>query len=168
MGYCLINGKRYYRDDQTGRLTVDNVSQQEADRRMNRTENRSVSRGTAVRSGSMAASQNSRGTVRNAAPARRRSRRIPWGWILAAAVILSVIGAFVYNRSHISAEEQTISSYMQAVFGNGDSAEVSPENSDTSNVSAEEAAEKSAEQLEGVSERISPTASIIFVEASAS
>ena len=31
-----------------------------------------------------------------------------------------------------------------------------------------EAAEKSAEQLEGVSERISPTASIIFVEASAS
>ena len=32
---------------------------------------------------------------------------------------------------------------MQAVFGNGDSAEVSPENSDTSNVSAEEAAEKS-------------------------
>ena len=64
MGYCLINGKRYYRDDQTGRLTVDNVSQQEADRRMNRTENRSVSRGTAVRSGSMAASQNSRGTVR--------------------------------------------------------------------------------------------------------
>ena len=58
-------------------------------------------------------------------------------------MILSVIGAFVYNRSHISAEEQTISSYMQAVFGNGDSAEVSPENSDTSNVSAEEAAEKS-------------------------
>ena len=102
----MINGKRYYRDDQTGRLTVDNVSQQEADRRMNRTENRSVSRGTAVRSGSMAASQNSRGTVRNAAPARRRSRRIPWGWILAAAVILSVVGAFVYNRSHISAEEQ--------------------------------------------------------------
>lgn len=31
MSYVLINGKRYYKDDRTGRATVDNVSQAEAD-----------------------------------------------------------------------------------------------------------------------------------------
>ena len=36
MSYLLINGKRYYRDDRTGRTTLDNVSQAEADRRAQR------------------------------------------------------------------------------------------------------------------------------------
>lgn len=38
MSYVLINGKRYYKDDRTGRATVDNVSQAEADRRAQRTQ----------------------------------------------------------------------------------------------------------------------------------
>lgn len=33
MGYCLVNGKRCYRDEATGIITEDNVSQEMADRR---------------------------------------------------------------------------------------------------------------------------------------
>ena len=36
MSYVLINGKRYYKDDRTGRTTLDNVSQAEADHRAQR------------------------------------------------------------------------------------------------------------------------------------
>lgn len=37
MSYVLIDGKRYYKDDRTGRVTLDNVSQVEADRRAQKT-----------------------------------------------------------------------------------------------------------------------------------
>ena len=33
MSYILINGKRYYKDDRTGKTMLDNVSQAEADQR---------------------------------------------------------------------------------------------------------------------------------------
>ena len=36
MSYVLINGKRYYKDDRTGKTMLDNVSQAEADQRAQR------------------------------------------------------------------------------------------------------------------------------------
>lgn len=93
MSYTLINGKRYYKDDRTGRTTLDNVSQEEADRRAQR--NQGVARttgtdGTTVHTG------------------------FPWKAVIACAVIILFIGAFFYNRSHISSEEQAITNYMNA------------------------------------------------------
>lgn len=36
MSYVLINGKRYYKDDRTGQITIDNVSQETAEHRAQR------------------------------------------------------------------------------------------------------------------------------------
>lgn len=38
----------------------------------------------------------------------------PWKAVIACAVIVLFIGAFFYNRSHISSEEQAITNYMNA------------------------------------------------------
>lgn len=87
MSYVLINGKRYYKDDRTGRTTLDNVSQAEADRRTQR--NQRAAR-TTVYTG------------------------FPWKVVIACAVIILFIGAIFYNRSHVSSEEQAITNYMNA------------------------------------------------------
>lgn len=93
MSYVLINGKRYYKDDRTGRTTLDNVSQAEADRRIQR--NQGVARTTGTDST----------TVHTG---------FPWKAVIACTVIVLFIGAFFYNRSHVSSEEQAITNYMNA------------------------------------------------------
>ena len=93
MSYVLINGKRYYKDDRTGRTTLDNVSQAEADRRAQRNQGIARTTGTA-------------GTTAHAG--------FPWKVVIACAVIALFIGAFFYNHSHVSSEEQAITDYMNA------------------------------------------------------
>lgn len=91
MSYVLINGKRYYKDDRTGRTTLDNVSQAEADRRIQRNQMTARTTGTAgatVHIGFL------------------------WKVVIACAVIFLFIGAIFYNRFHVSSEEQAITNYM--------------------------------------------------------
>lgn len=118
MSYVLIDGKRYYKDDRTGRTTLDNVSQAEADRRIQKNQGISRTTGTyrpktAVRNG---------GTMGNAGNVIHTTGTagttvhtgFPWKVIIVCAVISLFIGAFFYNRSHVSSEEQAITNYMNA------------------------------------------------------
>ena len=115
MSYVLINGKRYYKDDRTGRTTLDNVSQAEADRRAQRNQGTVRTTGmnrpkTVVGNGRTTSSViKTTGNVGSAAHAT-----FPWKAVIVFAVIALFIGAFFYNRSHISPEEQAITDYMSA------------------------------------------------------
>ena len=113
MSYVLINGKRYYKDDRTGRATVDNVSQAEADRRAQRT------RG-AVRSSVSNRPKSAAGYSRRTSSAGNRTTHtsFPWKVIIICAVIAMFIGAFLYNHSHVSSEEKAITDYMNAQQAN--------------------------------------------------
>lgn len=124
MGYCLINGTRYYKDDRTGRVTIDDASQAEADRRtlQNQTGSRGSTGASARRSGpvnsqtSMRQTQSASGrTVRSTVPTPSRRRGAPWGWIIAIGVTAAVAAAFVYNYVHVSAPEWAIENYMDGV-----------------------------------------------------
>lgn len=105
MGYVLINGKRYYQDS-NGKVTLDNVSQAEADRRERR---------------------NQTGNTSNT-PVMNSS--VPWRIIIVIAVLIMVVGAFIYNRSHVSPAEQAIIDYMEDVSGTTES--ITEENAEAS------------------------------------
>lgn len=118
MSYVLINGKRYYKDDRTGRITLDNVSQAEADQRAYR--NQGIVR-TSGRNRSQVMGENGRttttaGNIAYASGTIGTSVHTGFLWkaIIVCAVVVLCIGAFLYNRTHISSEEQAISSYMNA------------------------------------------------------
>lgn len=113
MSYVLINGKRYYKDDRTGRTTMDNVSQAEADQRAQRTQ--SAVRPSVTNPPNPAAG-NSRTT--NGAGSSTIHTGFPWKTIIICAVITMVIGAFLYNRSHVSSAEEAITNYMNAQQAN--------------------------------------------------
>lgn len=108
MSYVLINGKRYYKDDRTGRTTLDNVSQAEAERRAQR--NPGIPRTTwtspprTTRTNQL---QSTASSVRTSSHAG-----VPWKAVIACAVVVLFIAAFFHNRSHISPEEQAINYYM--------------------------------------------------------
>lgn len=111
MSYVLINGKRYYKDDRTGRTTLDNVSQAEADRRAQRNEGmaRTIEiyrPQTAGNAGNVIYTTGTTSTTVHTG--------FPWKAVIACAVIALFIGAFFYNRSHVSSEEQAITNYMNA------------------------------------------------------
>lgn len=115
MSYLLINGKRYYRDDRTGRTTLDNVSQAEADRRAQR--NQATIRTTGMNRprtvvGNGRTTSSVINTTGNVGTATRAT--FPWKAVIVCVVIALFIGAFFYNRSHISSEEQAITDYMNA------------------------------------------------------
>lgn len=118
MSYVLINGKRYYKDDRTGRTTLDNVSQAEADRRTQR--NQGVARTTGTYRPQTAAGNgrttgNAGNVIHTTGTAGTTVHTgFPWKAVIACAVIILFIGAFFYNRSHVSSEEQTITNYMNA------------------------------------------------------
>lgn len=141
MSYVLINGQRYYRDDQTGRTTLDNVSEADAQRRArgnwnvtsvspsNRTQTSGVSNRTSdsTSTGSRAVSGRTTGGTstgsRAAGGARyavdtasvavaRTPAGFPWKSVIIWGVILLFVGAFFYNRSHTSLAEQAIARYM--------------------------------------------------------
>ena len=109
MSYVLINGKRYYKDDRTGRTTLDNVAQAEADRRTQRNQGAARTTGNA---GNVIHTTGTAGTTVHTG--------FPWKAVIACAVIVLFIGAFFYNRSHVSPEEQAITNYMNAEDTNSD------------------------------------------------
>lgn len=118
MSYVLINGKRYYKDDRTGRTTLDNVSQAEADRRIQRNQGAARTTGT-YRPQTAAGNGRTTGNTGNVihttgAAGTTVHTGFPWKAVIACAVIVLFIGAFFYNRSHISSEEQAITNYMNA------------------------------------------------------
>ena len=107
MSYVLINGKRYYKDDRTGRTMLDNVSQAEADRRAQR--NPSTPR--PPRTTGTYRPQTT--TLRNVASTSHTSHTgIPRKAVIACVVVVLFIAAFFHNRSHVSAEEEAINYYM--------------------------------------------------------
>lgn len=115
MSYVLIDGKRYYKDDRTGRVTLDNASQAEADRRAQR--NKGVLRNSGTSRPSVANNNvNNRQTANPVNTTHTVSTNARSGFTWKAAIICAVIalfvGAFFYNRSHVSAEEQAINNYM--------------------------------------------------------
>lgn len=103
MGYVLKNGKRYYQDE-SGNLTLDNVSQEEADQREKRsTKTRSSNSGI-----STASPYNTSGVGISITS-------VPWRLVVLICVLCMMVGAFIYNRSHTSSAEQAISAYMSQV-----------------------------------------------------
>ncbi|MCF2569967.1 YARHG domain-containing protein [Mediterraneibacter glycyrrhizinilyticus] len=118
MSYVLINGKRYYKDDRTGRTTLDNVSQAEADRRTQRNQGASRTTGTyrpQTAAGNGRTTGNAGNVIHTTGTAGTTVHTgFPWKAVIACAVIILFIGAFFYNRSHVSSEEQAITNYMNA------------------------------------------------------
>lgn len=118
MSYVLINGKRYYKDDRTGRTTLDNVSQAEADRRTQRNQGAARTTGTyrpQTAAGNGRTTGNAGNVIHTTGTAGTTVHTgFPWKAVIACAVIILFIGAFFYNRSHVSSEEQAITNYMNA------------------------------------------------------
>lgn len=115
MSYVLINGKRYYKDDRT---TLGNVSQADADRRTQR--NQGIARTTGTNrpqttAGNGRTSTNAGNVIHTTGTVGTSVHTgFPWKVVIACAVIALFIGAFFYNRSHVSSEEQAITNYMNA------------------------------------------------------
>ena len=118
MSYVLIDGKRYYKDDRTGRTTLDNVSQAEADRRTQRNQGAARTTGTyrpQTAAGNGRTTGNAGNVIHSTGTAGTTVHTgFLWKAVIACAVIILFIGAFFYNRSHVSSEEQTITNYMNA------------------------------------------------------
>lgn len=118
MSYVLIDGKRYYKDDRTGRTTLDNVSQAEADRRTQRNQGAARTTGTyrpQTAAGNGRTTGNAGNVIHSTGTAGTTVHTgFPWKPVIACAVIILFIGAFFYNRSHVSSEEQAITNYMNA------------------------------------------------------
>lgn len=115
MSYVLINGKRYYKDDRTGKTMLDNVSQVEADQRAQRNQGivRSPERtrtSTVVGMGSNRTTANSFNTTSTISTTVHTG--FPWKVVIGCVVIAMLIGAFLYNCSHISSAERAIAKYM--------------------------------------------------------
>lgn len=118
MSYVLINGKRYYKDDRTGRTTLDNVSQAEADRRAQRNQGVAGTTGT-NRPQTVAGNGRTTGGTGNVIHTTGTAGTTAytgflWKEVIACVVIFLFIGAFFYNHSHVSSEEQAITDYMNA------------------------------------------------------
>lgn len=118
MSYVLIDGKRYYKDDRTGRTTLDNVSQAEADRRTQRNQGAARTTGTyrpQTAAGNGRTTGNAGNVIHSTGTAGTTVHTgFPWKAVIACAVIILFTGAFFYNRSHVSSEEQAITNYMNA------------------------------------------------------
>ena len=118
MSYVLIDGKRYYKDDRTGRTTLDNVCQAEADRRTQRNQGAARTTGTyrpQTAAGNGRTTGNAGNVIHSTGTAGTTVHTgFPWKAVIACAVIILFIGAFFYNRSPVSSEEQAIANYMNA------------------------------------------------------
>lgn len=115
MSYVLINGKRYYKDDRTGKTMLDNVSQAEADQRARR--NQGVARSfERTRTSALVGMGSNRTTANSFNTTSTISTTVhtgfPWKVVIGCVVIVMLIGAFLYNRSHISSAEREIAKYM--------------------------------------------------------
>lgn len=110
-GYVLKNGKRYY-EDENGNLSLDNVSQAEADRR-----ERLSSSHVSIHSTSY--NRTSHNTVLGT---RVRTKldfgSAPWRVIILIGILFMFVAAFFYNQNHVSPAEKAISDYMDNVTEN--------------------------------------------------
>lgn len=107
-GYVLKNGKRYY-EDENGNLSLDNVSQAEADRR-----ERLSSCHVSIHSTSY--NRTSHNTVLGTgARTKLGFGRVPWRVIILIGILLMFVVAFFYNQNHVSPAEKAISDYMDNV-----------------------------------------------------
>lgn len=146
MSYVLIDGKRYYKDDRTERVTLDNVSQAEADRRAQR--NKGVVRTSGTGRTSAVNSNGNNRTAANPVNTTHTVRTtagtgLPWKVVIVCAVIALFVGAFFYNRSHISSEEQAINNYM-----NAQQAQAAADTVETESVSSGDVQDSDAEEAE--------------------
>lgn len=171
MSYVLINGKRYYKDDRTGRTILDNVSQEEADCRAQRNQ------GTA-RTTETYRPQTATGNGRTASSASNVLHTtgtdgttvhtgFPWKAVIACAVIALFVGAFLYNRSHVSSEEQAIINYMneQQAQISSDTVEAEPVSAeDVQNTDSDE--EAVSEENDASSTYLMPDSAECYLEAS--
>ena len=171
MSYVLINGKRYYKNDQTGRTTLDNVSQAEADRRAQR--NQGGSRTTAAnRPQTMAGKVRTTGSagngIRTTSTAGTTAHAgFPWKAVVVCAVIALFVGAFFYNRSHVSSEEQAITNYMNAQQTQVSSDTVEAETVSAENVQDTDFDEKAASEENAASSAyLMPDSAERYLEAS--
>lgn len=105
-GYVLKNGKRYY-EDENGNLSLDNVSQAEADRR----ERLSSSH---ISIHSSAYNRTSHNTIWGTGT-KIGFGRVPWRVVILIGIILMFVAAFFYNQNHVSPAEKAISDYMDNV-----------------------------------------------------
>lgn len=150
MSYVLIDGKRYYKDDRTGRVTLDNVSQAEADRRAQR--NKGVVRTSGTGRTSAVNSNGNNRTVANPVNTTHTVRTtagtgFPWKVVIVCAVIALFVGAFFYNRSHISSEEQAINNYM-----NAQQSQAAADTVETESVSSDDVRDLDAEEAKETAE----------------
>lgn len=118
MSYVRVNDKRGYKDDKTGIITVDNVSQAEAERRAQRNQGIARTNGTNC-SQTVAGNGKTTGStgnvIRTTGTASTTAHTgFPWKVVIACAVIALFIGAFFYNHSYVSSEDQAITDYMNA------------------------------------------------------
>lgn len=171
MSYVLIDGKRYYKDDRTGRVTLDNVSQVEADRRAQR--NKGVVRTSGTGRTSAVNSNGNNRTAANPVNTTHTVRTtagigLPWKVVIVCAVIALFVGAFFYNRFHISSEEQAINNYMNAQQAQAAADTVEAESvslGDVRDLDAEEA-EETAEVAAEVAVYLMPDSAERYLEAS--
>lgn len=164
MSYILIDGKRYYKDDRTGRVTLDNVSQAEADRRAQR--NKGVVRTSGTGRPSAVNSNGNNRTAANPVNTTHTVRTttgtgIPWKVVIVCVVIALFVGAFFYNRSDISSEEQAINNYM-----NAQQAQAADDTVEAKSVSSDDVGDWDAEETAEVTAYLMPDSAERYLEAS--
>ncbi|MFI3212744.1 MAG: hypothetical protein R3Y24_05325 [Eubacteriales bacterium] len=127
MEYVLKNGKRYYKN-KNGSLILDNDSQADADRR----EQKSV---TSYR-GSMSNLSSSRNTspssYSNAIPHSNKSAT-PWVVLAIGIIVLMLVGAIMYNQTHVSMAERYIGEFMEEKRAETQQIETDIENTELEN-----------------------------------
>lgn len=161
MSYVFINGKRHYKDDRTGRITVDNVPQAEAERRSQR--NQGIARTTGTnRPQTVAGNGRTTGSTGNVnrttgTAGTTAHAGFPWKAVIACAVIALFIGAFFYNHSHVSSEEQAITDYM-----NAQQAQASADTVEAETVSVDDAQDSASDDEEMESEEDSAMAAYLM------
>lgn len=112
MEYRLIDGKRYYKDA-NGRWVKDNVSQEEADRRASGLSGRRSGGNLQHRTRSSdwstpsSVSHPATGSISSSSKGA-----LPWIAMLLIVVLFLGIGAYFFNKDHVSTAEMTIMKYM--------------------------------------------------------
>ena len=111
MSYILVDGKRGYKNDRTGEVSIDNVSQEEAERRARQNQSFSVIQSRKSQGNLHYSPPNHNQTAQHAVSSVKQP--ISWRMAGVVLVLIAVIGAFIYNHTHISLAEQSIIEYME-------------------------------------------------------
>lgn len=124
MSYVLIDGTRYYKNDRTGRVTKDDVSEEVAEQRAKRNQSSPVypkRRNQNITAYNHTTQVNS--SNNNVRTADMQVTSFPWRIVIIVTIVIAFIGAFLYNRSHVSSAEQQISEYMEMESSNSNNSE---------------------------------------------